>query len=98
MTDRRRPRALGRNAIAVYATTAALFASVFGFLGLRVAQGQDPSLGALTAQVAPSAHTSAHGAAPLRTRTSGGATTAAAPTTVAARRGAQPLGGSRHDD
>jgi hypothetical protein len=52
MTDqrpapRRRPaRAAGRSALAVYATCAALFLLVTGFLGVRVAQGQDPSLGA----------------------------------------------------
>jgi hypothetical protein len=53
-TPRRRPaRAAGRSALAVYATCAALFLLVTGFLGVRVAQGQDPSLGAANpAQVA----------------------------------------------
>ncbi len=37
----RRPRTFP-----VYAATAAMFAALFGFLGVRVAEGQDPSLGA----------------------------------------------------
>lgn len=98
---RRRPRPLSRNALAVYATSAALFASVFGFLGLRVAQGQDPSLGAgaQVAQVAPSSDAPAQrSGAPLRTSTSGGAPSSTAQTVSAAQSGAQLPGGSRHDD
>ncbi len=43
-------RGLTRNALAVYGTTAALFVTTFGFLGLRVASGQDPAVSAQTAQ------------------------------------------------
>ena len=50
----RRRRGLSRNALAVYGTTAALFVTTFGFLGLRVASGHDP---ALTAQVTQAAKT-----------------------------------------
>lgn len=100
--SRRRPRPLSRNALAVYATSAALFASVFGFLGLRVAQGQDPSLGAgaLSAQVTPSSGAASHHTgAPLRTSTSGGSPSSTAQNAnVAAQGGTQLPGGSRHDD
>ncbi len=42
-----------QRALPVYITTATLFVGMFGFLSVRVAQGQDPALGApTTAQVA----------------------------------------------
>jgi len=77
MTEPRRKRSRARNAISVYATTAALFVTVGGFLGLRMSQGQDPALGSQTAQVV-SANGAQSGRAastskPLQTRTSGAA-------------------------
>ena len=52
---RRRRRGMTRNALAVYGTTAALFVTTFGFLGLRVAEGHDPAVSAqTTARVATS--------------------------------------------
>ena len=76
MTDRRSriQRSKRRTALAVYATTAALFAIVSGSLGLRMAQGQDPGLGALNASVTRTAAHSHHKSwttAKLRTTTSG---------------------------
>ena len=54
MTDRRErmQRSKRRTALAVYAITALLFALVAGSLGTRLAQGQDPAIGAGTAKVA----------------------------------------------
>ncbi len=51
---RRRRRGLTRNALAVYGTTAALFVTTFGFLGLRVASGHDQAVTAQTAQTTKS--------------------------------------------
>lgn len=51
---RRRRSGLTRNALAVYGTTAALFVTTFGFLGLRVAAGHDPAVRAQTAQTTKS--------------------------------------------
>lgn len=75
MTDARTRmrRSRRRTALAVYTTTAALFAIVGGSLGIRMAQGHDPSLGSLSAKAA---QTSAHHhkgwtAKPLRTTASG---------------------------
>lgn len=67
MTDRR------RTSVAVYATTAALFAIVGGSLGVRMAQGHDPSLGSLSARVTQTAahHQKGWTATPLRTTASG---------------------------
>ena len=62
----RRRRGLSRNALAVYGTTAALFVTTFGFLGLRVASGHDP---ALTAQVTQAAKTTATSSANTATTT-----------------------------
>jgi hypothetical protein len=83
MTESPRKRSRRRNALSVYATTAALFVTVGGFLGVRMANGQDPALGQLGAQRAqvvaaggPTAgHVNAAGAKPLQTRTSGAAAT-----------------------
>jgi len=80
-TPAARRRGLSRNALAVYGTTAALFVTTFGFLGLRVASGQDPALSARTsvhttqvAQVAATAalaqQTQAPTAAAVQTATS----------------------------
>ncbi|HEY5144043.1 MAG TPA: hypothetical protein VII98_11125 [Solirubrobacteraceae bacterium] len=52
-----RRRGLTRNALAVYGTTAALFVTTFGFLGLRVASGSDPALSAQAAQTTQVAKT-----------------------------------------
>ncbi len=76
MTESPRKRSRTRNAVSVYATTAALFVTVGGFLGVRVAQGLDPALGPQTAQVvgahgSQSGAVSANGSKPLQTRTSG---------------------------
>lgn len=75
MTDHRSQmqRSRRRTAVAVYATTAALFAIVGGSLSVRMAQGQDPSLGALSAKVTQTAahHHKGWTAKPLRTTASG---------------------------
>lgn len=54
MTDRRAQmqRSKRRTTLAVYAITALLFALVTGVLGTRLAQGQDPAIGAGKAKVA----------------------------------------------
>jgi len=81
MTEPRRPRSRARNALSVYATTAALFMTVGGFLGLRMAHGQDPALGQLGAQTAQAVAAggtvdgrSTAASKALQTRTSGAAT------------------------
>ena len=76
MTDQRTQiqRSRRRTSIAVYATTAALFAIVGGSLSARMAQGHDPSLGSLSAKVTQSAsghHHKGSTAKPLRTTASG---------------------------
>jgi len=76
MTDTPRRRSRARNAFSVYATTAALFVTVGGFLGIRMANGHDPALGSQTAQVvsatgSQSGRASTSGSGPLQTRTSG---------------------------
>jgi len=75
MTDARTrmQRSRRRTAMAVYATTAALFAIVGGSLSMRMAQGHDPSLGALSAGVTQTAahHHKGWTAKPLRTTASG---------------------------
>ena len=81
MTESPRRRSRARNAISVYVTTAALFVTVGGFLGVRMAQGQDPALGPQTAQVAgakgsQAGRSSTSTSKPLQTRTSGGGSTA----------------------
>jgi hypothetical protein len=83
MTESPRKRSRTRNALSVYATTAALFVTVGGFLGVRMANGQDPALGQLGAQNAQvvaaggaaAGRVNAVGGKPLQTRTSGAATT-----------------------
>ena len=62
-----RRRGLSRNALAVYGTTAALFATTFGFLGLRVAGGHDPAVSAQTTQSAKSTAASTAGTATATT-------------------------------
>ena len=54
MTDRRAQiaRSKRRSSMAVYAVSAALFATVAGALGVQMAQGQDPAIGPKKAQVA----------------------------------------------
>jgi hypothetical protein len=84
MTDQRSQirRSRRRTSVAVYATTAALFAIVGGSLSVRMAQGQDPSLGSLSAQVTQtSAHHHHRGSTtkPLRTTASGHVIQAAQP-------------------
>ena len=73
MTDQRTQiqRSRRRTSIAVYATTAALFAIVGGSLSARMAQGHDPSLGSLSAKVTQSAGHHHKGSKPLRTTASG---------------------------
>lgn len=44
-TTTRRPARRKPRALPVYLTSAALFVGMFGFLGVRVADGQDPVLG-----------------------------------------------------
>ncbi len=61
-----RPRLLGRNAIAVYGTTLALFATVFGSIGLRAEQSRD-------AGPASASISTTHTVKALTTRTSTGA-------------------------
>lgn len=78
MTEPRPRRSRARNALSVYATTAALFVTVGGFLGLRMAQGQDPALGPQTAQISAASGSQSGRAVsssskPLQTRTSGAA-------------------------
>ncbi len=96
MTESPRRRSRARNALSVYVTTAALFVTVGGFLGVRMAQGQDPALGPQTAQVL-SAHgsqsrsVSAGGSKPLQTRTSGSGTNS-----TAAQPGAQNSAGTHN--
>lgn len=75
MTDPRAQvrRSRRRTSFAVYATTAALFAIVGGSLSVRMAQGQDPSLGALSAKVTQTSahHSRGWTAKPLKTTASG---------------------------
>jgi len=75
MTDRRTQmqRSRRRTSLAVYGTTAALFAVVGGSLSVRMAQGQDPSLGSLSAKVTQTSghHHKGWTAKPLRTTASG---------------------------
>jgi len=76
MTDQRTPlqRSRRRTSLAVYGTTAVLFAVVGGSLSARMAQGHDPSLGSLSAKVTQTSarhHHSGSTAKPLRTTASG---------------------------
>lgn len=54
MTDRRAQlkRSKRRTSLAVYGVSAALFATVAGGLGVQMANGQDPAVGAKATQVA----------------------------------------------
>jgi hypothetical protein len=54
MTDRRAQmkRSKRRTSLAVYGVSAALFATVAGGLGVQMANGQDPAVGATKTQVA----------------------------------------------
>jgi len=89
MTDQRTQiqRSRRRTSIAVYATTAALFAIVGGSLSARMAQGHDPSLGSLSAKVTQSAsghHHKGSTAKPLRTTASGHVIKASQPASAGA--------------
>ena len=89
MTDQRTQiqRSRRRTSIAVYATTAALFAIVGGSLSARMAQGHDPSLGSLSAQVTQTSarhHHKGGASKPLRTTASGHVIKASQPASTGA--------------
>lgn len=88
MTDQRArtQRSRRRTSVAVYATTAALFAIVGGSLSVRMAQGHDPSLGSLSAKVTQTAghHHKGWTAKPLRTTASGHVIKASQPASTGA--------------
>lgn len=88
MTDARTrmQRSRRRTALAVSTTTAALFAITAGSLGVRMAQGHDPSLGSLSAKVGQTAahHHKGWTAKPLRTTASGHVIKASQPTGTSA--------------
>ena len=101
MTDQRTQiqRSRRRTSIAVYATTAALFAIVGGSLSVRMAQGQDPSLGSLSAQVTQTSarhHHKGGASKPLRTTASGHVIKASQPTSTGAPSTAPAATHSRH--
>ncbi len=101
MTDPRSQirRSRRRTSVAVYATTAAMFAIVGGSLSVRMAQGHDPSLGSLSAQVT---QTSAHHhkgwtKKALRTTPSGHVIQTSQPAAGAAGTSAPTSHSTRHD-
>lgn len=100
-----KPRGRRKNPtiVPVMLASAALFASMAGFLGVQVAQGNDPMLGAKTAAVQPAngsstasgssprSQSSASKPAPVQTSTSGAASpTASTTSTNSATRASAP--------